>query len=142
MMKSVSSHLYGSLDAIMKTLGLRQASFNPTNKYLDEERDRIYQMGKLDFQTSPMFLVPMVFVIILNAACLVGGVTRTMFVGNWNEMFLQILLPVYVLLMNFAVVEGIAIRKDKGRISTSVTRMTFFFLNLLFVGSFVCSMFL
>ncbi|KAK0608867.1 hypothetical protein LWI29_037198 [Acer saccharum] len=47
MIKSVTSHLYGSLDAIMKTLGLRQASFQPTNKVLDEEQAKIYRMGRV-----------------------------------------------------------------------------------------------
>ncbi|TXG72255.1 hypothetical protein EZV62_000834 [Acer yangbiense] len=141
MIKSVTSHLYGSLDAIMKTLGLRQASFQPTNKVLDEEQAKIYRMGKIDFRTSPMFLVPMVFVIILNATCLVGGITRTVFVGNWDKMLVQILLPIYILIINHAIVEGIITRKDKGRVSPSVTRISTVFVNLLFLGSLLSNVF-
>ncbi|KAL5851931.1 hypothetical protein ACOSQ3_007049 [Xanthoceras sorbifolium] len=136
MIKSITSHLYGSLDAIMKTLGLRQASFQPTNKVLDEEQAKIYQMGKLDFQTSPMFLIPLVFVIILNATCLVGGITRIVFVGNWNKMLVQILLPVYILIINYAIVEGIIVRKDKGRISPAITRLSTVLVIYFFLGAF------
>ncbi|CAK7327208.1 unnamed protein product [Dovyalis caffra] len=38
MIKSVTSHLYGSLDAITKRLGLRKASFLLTNKVADNEQ--------------------------------------------------------------------------------------------------------
>lgn len=138
MMKSVTNLGYGSLEAIMNHLGLRRASFLPTNKVSNEEQVEIYQMGKLDFQTSPMFLVPMLFVIILNMACLVGGIVKTVFAGNLDKTLVQILLSVYILLINHAIIEGMFIRKDKGRISSSVSLISFlFFMIFLFLSFFV-----
>jgi hypothetical protein len=49
MMKSVTTYLHGSLDAIMKKMGMREASFFPTNKVVDDEQVNLYQMGKFDF---------------------------------------------------------------------------------------------
>ncbi|XP_050133126.1 cellulose synthase-like protein G2 [Malus sylvestris] len=68
MMKSVTSHLYGSVDAFMKKLGMREASFFPTNKVNDVEQLKRYNWGVFDFQTSLLFLAPMVALVILNMA--------------------------------------------------------------------------
>ncbi|KAB2631353.1 cellulose synthase-like protein G2 [Pyrus ussuriensis x Pyrus communis] len=97
MMKSVTSHLYGSVDAFMKKLGMREASFFPTNKVDDVEQLKRYNMGVFDFQTSRLFLVPMVALVILNMASFVVGIARGIFVGELDKM------------------------KDKGSIPLSVT---------------------
>ncbi|CAN6547827.1 unnamed protein product [Malus baccata var. baccata] len=45
MMKSVTSHSYGSVDAVMEKLGMREASFFPTNKVDDVKQLKRYNMG-------------------------------------------------------------------------------------------------
>ncbi|KAH9682177.1 cellulose synthase-like protein G3 [Citrus sinensis] len=81
MIKSVTAHFYGSMDTILKLLGLRKASFLPTNK---------------------------------------------------------VLLSLYILIINFAIVEGMIVRKDKGRISTSAILLSSVFsVILLFFGSII-----
>jgi hypothetical protein len=135
MMKSITNHLYGSLDAIMKRMGMREASFLPTNKVEDDERAKLYQMGKFDFQTSNMFLVPMVALIILNMASFIGGLFRVIFLGDWDRMFVQVFISFYILIMNFPIIEGVMIRKDKGRIRSSVTLLSAVFsCGILFLG--------
>jgi len=135
MMKSVTTYLHGSLDAIMKKMGMREASFFPTNKVVDDEQVKLYQMGKLDFQTSNMFLVPMVALIILNMASFVGGLFRVIFLGDWDKMFVQVFISFYILLTNFPIIEGMMIRKDKGRIRSSVTLLSAMFsCGILFLG--------
>lgn len=135
MIKSITNHLYGSLDAIMKRMGMREACFIPTNKVVDDEQVKLYRMGKFDFQTSNMFLLPMAALIILNMAALFGGLVRVIFVGGWEKMFVQLFISCYVCLINFPIVEGMIIRKDKGRIQPSVTQLSvitsifFFFLG-------------
>ncbi|XP_061356803.1 cellulose synthase-like protein G2 [Gastrolobium bilobum] len=120
MMKSITSHLYGFLDTLLKKFGLRKASFTATNKVEDDEKTRLYQMDKYDFRTSNMFLVPMLAVLLINIFCFIGGIYRVVSVGDWDVMFIQLLLPVYVIVVNYPIIEGLLIRKDKGRISPSV----------------------
>ncbi|KAK7268726.1 hypothetical protein RIF29_21434 [Crotalaria pallida] len=115
MMQSITCHLYGCLDAIMK-----KASFMPTNKVEDDEKTMLYQMDKYDFRTSNMFLVPMVALIIINITCFLGGIYRVVFVGDWDKIFIQLFLPVYIIVFNYPIIEGPVIRKDKGHISPSV----------------------
>lgn len=120
MMKSITCHFYGCLDGILKNLGLRAASFMPTNKVEDDEKTMLYQMDKYDFRTSNMFLVPMVALLIINMSCFFGGIYRVVYVGDWDKMFMQLFLPAYVIVVNYPIIEGLMIRKDKGRISPSV----------------------
>ncbi|KAM1067039.1 hypothetical protein ACFX19_022632 [Malus domestica] len=82
MMKLVTSHLYGSVDAFMKKLGMRAAGFFPTNKVDDVEQLKHYNMGVFDFQTSLLFLAPMVALVILNMASFAVGIARGIFVGE------------------------------------------------------------
>ncbi|XP_023913307.1 cellulose synthase-like protein G2 [Quercus suber] len=127
MMKSITSHLYGSLDAIMKRIGMREASFLPTNKVEDAEQVKLYKIGKFDFQTSNMFLVPMISLIILNVVSFIGGLVRVIFVGNWDRMLVQVFISFYILVMNFPIIEAMIIRKDKGRVRPSVTILSAMF---------------
>ncbi|XP_042943228.1 cellulose synthase-like protein G2 [Carya illinoinensis] len=138
MIKSITYHLYGSLDAIMKRMGMREASFIPTNKVVDDEQVKLYGMGKFDFQTSNMFLLPMVALIILNMAALVGGLLRVIFVGDWDRMFVQVFISCYILFVNLPIIEGMIIRKDKGRIQPSVTQLSVITcIFFLFLGSII-----
>ncbi|KAL5848984.1 hypothetical protein ACOSQ4_006997 [Xanthoceras sorbifolium] len=142
MMKSVTSYLYGTLDAFLEKFGLTEASFLPTNKVDDEEQVKRYQMGEFDFQTSTMLLAPLVTIIILNMAAFACGVYRMIFTGYREKMLLQVLLSFYILIMNYAVIEGMILRKDKGRIPPSVTLLSAFISVVFFsLGSVILNMY-
>ncbi|KAJ1383934.1 Nucleotide-diphospho-sugar transferase [Sesbania bispinosa] len=120
MMKSITCHLYGCLDALLKKFGLREATFMPTNKVKDNEQIMLYQKDQYDFRTSNMFIVPMVALLTINISCFIGGIYRVLSVGDWDKMLIQLLLPAYISVVNYPIIEGLVIRKDKGRISPSV----------------------
>ncbi|RVX21747.1 Cellulose synthase-like protein G2 [Vitis vinifera] len=102
MIKSVTCHLYGSMDAIMKKIGMREASFLTTNKVVDNEQEKLFQMGKFDFRTSTAILAPVIILVISNMAA----------------------------------VEGMILRKDKGRVPPSITLLsTVLAMVLLTLGS-------
>ncbi|XP_021807655.1 cellulose synthase-like protein G2 isoform X2 [Prunus avium] len=124
MMKSITSHLYGSVDAFMKKIGMREASFFPTNKVDDVDQLKRYNMGVFDFQTSILFLAPMAALVILNMASFAVGISRVIFLGELDKFFIQVFIPFYVILMNYPIVEGMLIRKDRGRIPPSVTLLS------------------
>jgi len=120
MMKSVTCHLYGCLDALLKKVGIREASFLPTNKLGNDEQTVLYQMDKYDFQASNIFVVPMLALITINISCFFGGVYRVLLVGDCDKMFVQLFLAVFIITVNYPIIEGLMIRKDKGRISKLV----------------------
>ncbi|WVZ24753.1 hypothetical protein V8G54_003297 [Vigna mungo] len=120
MMKSVTCHLHGCLDALLKKFGIREATFVPTNKLEDDEQNLLYQMDKYDFRASNIFIAPMLFLITVNIYCLVGGVYRVFLVGDCDKLFIQLFLAVFIVTVNYPLIEGLLVRKDKGRISKLV----------------------
>ncbi|KAL6513566.1 hypothetical protein OROGR_021052 [Orobanche gracilis] len=126
MMKSITCHLYGCLDALLKTVGIREASFLPTNKVEDDEKSVLYQMDKYDFQASNIFIVPMLAILTINISCFIGGVFRVSLVDDWEKMFIQLFLAAFIITVNYPIIEGLVVRKDKGCISKLVaTRVIF-----------------
>lgn len=121
MIKSVTAYFYGSLDAVMKFSGVKKASFVPTNKVADGEQLQRYLMGIYDFQASIMLLAPLVTLVILNMVSFIGGIGKLILVGGWDEMFGQIFLSFFILIVNYPIIEGMMLRKDKGRIPPSAT---------------------
>lgn len=120
MMKSTTCDLYGCLDALLKKVGIRQASFLPTDKAEDDEQTLLYQNDKYDFRASNIFIVPMLALLTVNIFCLVVGVYRVILVGDWDKMFIQVALASFIITVNYPIIEGLVIRKNKGRISQSV----------------------
>lgn len=123
MIKSITCYFYGSLNAIMEKIGMREASFLPTNKVVDDEQLKRYQIGKFDFQASTMLLAPLCTLVTLNLASLVGGVVKAILTKSCNEMFIQIFLSFFVATLSYPIIEGMILRKDMGRIPPSVTRL-------------------
>ncbi|KAI3703288.1 hypothetical protein L1987_73244 [Smallanthus sonchifolius] len=122
MMKGITCNLYGSIYAIMEKLGVKEADFIPTNKALDDDAVKLYQMGIYNFQTSNVFLVPLCSLITLNLLAFVVGVIKITFHKEYvNEIFIQTFLAFYIALMGYPVLEGMMLRKDKGRIVPSVS---------------------
>ncbi|KAK6138731.1 hypothetical protein DH2020_027524 [Rehmannia glutinosa] len=121
MMKSLTSYLYATFDAIMEKVGLRTASFLPTNKVVDDEQAKRYQMGIYDFQVPALFMVPLCTLYILNVASLVIGFGRILHSQKGNEMVIQTFIPLFATVLHFPLFEGMVLRKDKGAISKSVS---------------------
>ena len=139
MMKGITTNLYASIHAIMEKFGAKEASFLPTNKVIDDDQVKLYQMGIYNFQTSSMFVVPLCSLIILNLLAFVVGILKITIQREYiDEIFIQTLLSFYITLMGYPVLEGMMLRKDKGRIEP---RMSFysvvFSIIIIFFGSFL-----
>ncbi|MBA0616409.1 hypothetical protein Godav_016459 [Gossypium davidsonii] len=143
MMRSVTSYTYGCLDVILNKLGMKEATFLPTNKVTDDEQVKLYEMGVFDFRTATMFLAPLVTVILINIAAFVGAVVKALVVDDdgdqyWEKMFGQMFLSFFILISNFAVIEGMIIRRDKAKIPLSSTLWSVVFsMFILLIGSVI-----
>ncbi|XP_060187240.1 cellulose synthase-like protein G2 isoform X3 [Lycium barbarum] len=136
MIKSITAYFYGTLDAILKLIGFRKASFLPTNKVVDDERLKRYQMGIYDFQASKMLIVPLVTLVILNMISFIWGIGKVIFEGRFSDFFGQVFLSFFILMVNYPIIEGMILRKDKGSIPLSVTILSSLLsFSLLFLGS-------
>ncbi|KAL1154648.1 hypothetical protein V6Z11_A09G257500 [Gossypium hirsutum] len=143
MVKSVTCYTYGSLDAILNKLGIKEASFLPTNKVTDDEQVKLYEMGIFDFRAATMFLAPLVTVILVNFVAFAGAVVKALVMDDngdryWEKMFGQMFLSFYILVSNYAIIEGMIIRKDKSSIPLSATLWSVVFsVFILLIGSVI-----
>ena len=124
MIRSVTSNFYGSLNAIMEKMGMREASFLPTNKVVDDLQVKRYQADIYDFQVPPMLLAPLCTLVIINAASLIGGVAKMILERSFSRMFVQVFMSFFLVAMNYLIVEGMVLRKDNARVPASVTLLS------------------
>ncbi|KAL3812498.1 hypothetical protein ACJIZ3_013766 [Penstemon smallii] len=121
MMKSATCFLFATLEATMEKFGLTKVSFLPTNKVVDVEQAKLYQMGIYDFQAPPLFMVPLCSLYILNVASFFIGLVKILQDQKGNEMFVQAFIPFFGMVLFFPLFEGMVLRTDKGRVSPFVS---------------------
>ncbi|KAK4405840.1 Cellulose synthase-like protein G3 [Sesamum angolense] len=122
MMKSVACYLYAVLNGILDRLGLHEANFSLTSKVVDDEQETRFKQGIYDFQVSHMLLIPICSLYILNLAAFIIGIARLF--QKSDELLAQAVLSLFVVIVNYHLLEGMFLRKDKGRIAPSVTLLS------------------
>ncbi|KAL0348969.1 UNVERIFIED_CONTAM: Cellulose synthase-like protein E2 [Sesamum angustifolium] len=122
MMKSVACYFYAVLNGILDRLGLHEANFSLTSKVVDDEQETRFKEGIYDFQVSPMLLIPICSLYILNLAAFIIGIARLF--QKSDELLAQAVLSLFVVIVNYHLLEGMFLRKDKGRIAPSVTLLS------------------
>ncbi|KAL8104959.1 cellulose synthase-like protein G1 [Apium graveolens] len=113
LIKSVTALLFGSLDVLMKWLGITKASFRLTNKAVDQEKLEKYMKGKFDFSGAKMFMIPLTLLVILNTLCFIGGMKRVITMRNWGEMFGQAFLCSFILVLSLPILQGLIPKRNK-----------------------------
>lgn len=136
--KRTSSYLFAFIDEIIKLFGYSESAFVITAKVADEDVLRRYEQEKMEFGTSsPMFMI-LTTLALLNLFCLVVVVKKmAMDVGNsvlHEKMALQILLCGLLVLINLPLYQGLFLRKDKGKMPSSLT------IKSLLFALFVCTL--
>ncbi|CAH9137324.1 unnamed protein product [Cuscuta epithymum] len=121
MMKLGSCYFYALINSVLNKLGLHEADFNLTKKVVNDEQAVLYERGIYDFRTSPMLLVPMCSIYILNLACFVIGMARIY--GKGDKLLAQATLSFFGIVVNYHMFEGMFLRKDNGRISLYVSQL-------------------
>lgn len=105
MIKSVTGCLFGCIDCSIKWAGIKKMNFSLTNKVVDKEKIGKYEKGIFDFQGAAFFMTPLIIFGTLNIVCFIGGVQRLIFKNNFEEMFLQVFLSVFILFLSYPIFE-------------------------------------
>ncbi|CAA2964851.1 cellulose synthase G2 [Olea europaea subsp. europaea] len=121
MLRSLTCYMYGTLNGISEMIGLRAASFLPTDKAENDEQSKLYQMGIYDFQASGLLLAPLCTLYILNVVVFIIGVPKIFHIRQASKMFIQLFIPLFGILINYPLFEGMFLRKDDGRVAPSIT---------------------
>ncbi|KAM7488299.1 hypothetical protein LguiB_025783 [Lonicera macranthoides] len=109
----VTSSLFGCIDVLFKWLGITKASFRLTNKAVNQEKLKKYEKGKFDFQGADMFMVPLRLLVLLNLVCFIVGMKRVVIEGNFGDMFGQIYISLFGLVLSYPILEDFIPKKGK-----------------------------
>ncbi|PRQ35150.1 putative cellulose synthase (UDP-forming) [Rosa chinensis] len=132
-----TSYLFAFIDTIVHYLGYTDSAFVITAKVADEDVSERYEKEIMEFGgSSPMFTV-LATLALLNLYCfawfLKAATTGTKGVAEvYETMSLQILLCVVLIVINLPLYEALYLRKDKGKLPSSVA-----FKSMAFAG-FAC----
>ncbi|KAL8515688.1 hypothetical protein ACS0TY_014386 [Phlomoides rotata] len=121
MMKSSSCYLFSTLGVVLDKVGLHKANFTLTNKVVDDDQKTLFHKGVYDFRASPLLIAPMCSLYILNVACFMMGVARIIQSQKGDELFAQAVIALFAITVNYHVFDGMVLRKDRGRVSPSVS---------------------
>lgn len=123
--KRSSSYLFAFIDAILRSLGFSDSGFIITSKVADEDVSQRYEKEIMEFGTSsPMFTI-LATLALINLCSFVGMVKQVImgeegFAKVYKAMWLQILISVVLILINWPLFQALFLRKDKGRMPSSL----------------------
>ncbi|KAH6770010.1 hypothetical protein C2S52_014813 [Perilla frutescens var. hirtella] len=114
MMKSGTCYMFGLRDAILDRISLHEANFTLTNKVVDDEQVRRYELGMYDFHVSTWPLALLCSVYMLNLVSIIMGGARIFQQGD--ELVAQLGLSLFGVVVNYHFLQGMVLRKDSGRV--------------------------
>ncbi|KAG2717855.1 hypothetical protein I3760_03G193200 [Carya illinoinensis] len=131
--KRISSYFFAFIDNILKLMGFTDSAFAITAKVAETDVSQRYEQELMQFgASSPMFTI-IATMALLNAFYFVGGMKRVLMdMQIWfsNPFTLQILLCALLVIISLPVYQGLFLRKDEGRMPSSVTQWSLMFAAL------------
>ncbi|XP_031116984.1 cellulose synthase-like protein E1 [Ipomoea triloba] len=120
--KRSSAYLFAFLDTMLKLVGCSNSTFVISAKVSDEDVCVRYEQEMMEFGSdSPMFTI-LSSVAMLNVFCFVGAVKKMVTERLvFENLGLQIVVCGVLVLMNLPIYNGMLLRKDKGRMPSTVT---------------------
>ncbi|KAI3518122.1 hypothetical protein L1887_06523 [Cichorium endivia] len=135
-----STYLFSFLDWSLTTLGMSTMEFNVTSKVSDNEQDTRYQQGIFSFGVeSPLFESINVAAIINLFAFLIGIGHLCINNGRLEELFGQLLVSGFGVVIGWPIYEGMMLRSDQGKMPAKTTLKSVcvaFFIYLVFSWTF------
>ncbi|KAK4389183.1 Cellulose synthase-like protein G3 [Sesamum angolense] len=138
LIRALSPFVFGTIEFVMKRLGLPTHEFVVTSKVIDAELSRRYDQGVFEFGVpSPMF-VPLATAAILNLIAFLGGFVLVLKERSFCSFFIQMFIAGFGVMNSLPFYEGMVLRRDKGRMPTKTTLTSTLLVGLLYgIASFV-----
>ncbi|PIA34554.1 hypothetical protein AQUCO_03700086v1 [Aquilegia coerulea] len=137
MIRGVSSHSFGLVDFLLKSLGISAFGFNVTNKVVDDDQRKRYEQGLFEFGIASPLFIPLATIAIINLIAFVVGIAQILKQGHFDEMFIHLGISGFVVANSWPIYEAMVLRVDKGRMPPKVTLISICFAWALYIISFI-----
>ncbi|XP_020232856.1 cellulose synthase-like protein E1 [Cajanus cajan] len=123
--KRTSSYLFACIDTILKLFGFSNSTFIITAKVTEEDALKRYEKEMMEFGASSPMLTILATLAVLNLFCFLSVLKDALILregdhGVYETMVLQVLLCGFLVLINLPIYQGLFLRKDSGRLPSSV----------------------
>jgi glucan phosphoethanolaminetransferase (alkaline phosphatase superfamily) len=123
--KRTSSYLFAFVDTMLKFFGCTNLAFIISAKVVEENVSQRYEKEIMEFGNSSPMLTLLATLAMLNLFCLIGMFLKEVVLRGASfrileAMTLQVLLSGVLVIINIPIYQGLFLRKDKGRLPSSV----------------------
>jgi hypothetical protein len=124
LIRRISSYLLAAIDTIRRMLGISESGFALTAKVSDSQALERYKKGLKEFGSFTTMFVIIATIALLNLICMVFGAATALLYGGstgLGALFIQAVLCVLVVAINFRVYEALFLRRDDCRLPSSIS---------------------
>ena len=124
--RRTTAFFFSFIDTIIKQLGLSQTKFAVTAKVAAEDVSKRYEQEIIEFGSSDIMSTMIATLAMLNLFGFLLGIKNVAaldlesFYKGMNKFILQTLVCGLIVMANLPTYEALFVRKDKGRLPTSV----------------------
>ncbi|XP_062078928.1 cellulose synthase-like protein E6 [Humulus lupulus] len=134
LIRRTTAYFIALVDIIKRKLGLSETQFVLTDKVVTEDISKRYEQEVMEFGSSNLMFTVLATLALLNLFCLVGGVKRLVFDLDSKaieQLIMQVVLCGIIIVVNLPIYHALFIRRDKGRIPSSVMLKAFVLASVL-----------
>ncbi|KAF2316153.1 hypothetical protein GH714_041491 [Hevea brasiliensis] len=133
--RGLTSLWFGSLEFLLKSLGILTHDFSLTSKVVDDEQSKRYDQGIFDFGVpSPMF-VPLTMAALINLVSFIMGLAEVVKSSNLEGLLIQMFIAGFGVVNCWPIYEAMVFRKDKGKLPTKITLTAAFLTLALYIAA-------
>ncbi|KAF2313475.1 hypothetical protein GH714_011166 [Hevea brasiliensis] len=133
--RGLTSLWFGSLEFLLKSLGILTHDFSLTSKVVDDEQSKRYDQGIFDFGVpSPMF-VPLTMAALINLVSFIMGLAEVVKSSNLEGLLIQMFIAGFGVVNCWPIYEAMVFRKDKGKLPTKITLTAAFLTWALYIAA-------
>ncbi|KAJ8768381.1 hypothetical protein K2173_021534 [Erythroxylum novogranatense] len=135
LVKGLTSSLLGSIEYLLKVLGISASGFNVTSKVIEQEQSKRYEQGIFEFGTHSAMFVSLTMAALINLASFTWGMLQFSVGSSMEGLLIQMLLAGYGTLNSWPIYEAIIFRNDKGKLPTITTTIATLLACALYVAA-------
>lgn len=123
LIRRTTAYLFAFIDVFVKLLSLSDTAFALTAKVVDEEAQKRYARGLIEFGSASMMTFIIATLALLNLFTFAFGIKKVFFSAPeaFDKLAPQLSICGAIVLMNLPIYDALFSRRDKGSIPFSVT---------------------